>query len=259
MRKSRKKLILKFVCVLVLIFLALFGMNRFYSVRIDRLSGNLAQLTGRLNDYETSTKTVVCAAADIKAGERISAENLTVIEISEEAVPSDVCMSIKDALGVSRISLSAGTYLTAGMIAESKPDDDIRELEIQGIQTFGNIEQGECVDIRILYPDGTDYVVMSKKTVFGTNPEAEGLTMRISEEELLLMDSAMVDAYLFDGAVIYATAYIERELQSGAEVNYIPSVQAMDLIENDPNITKITSRYLLTMERARIEGRLSRE
>lgn len=259
MRKSRKKLVLELVAAVAAVGLVLFGVSRVYSGRIDELKENLAQLTGRLNDYEEATGTVVCAATDIMAGDRIKAENLKVVEVSKSVTPEDAFMTAKDVTGIARIDILAGTYLTAGMLAESKPDDDIRELEFIGIYASDEIQAGCYVDVRLKYPDGTDYVVLAKKNVFSINSANESLTLHVSEEELLMMDSALVDAYLFEGAKLYATEYIERELQAAAKVNYVPSQQSIELIKNDPNIVKIASEYLLSPERERVEGRMAKD
>lgn len=258
MRKSRKKLILKLVGATAVLALILLGVNKIYSSRLDELKENLTRMTGRLNDYEISTKTVVCAATDIRAGDRLSSANLKTVELPEQAIPEDVCLSVSGAEGIARISLTAGTYITKKMLADRLPEADVRELEFAGVHFYNGIQPGDNLDIRIIYPDGTDYVVLSKKTVFGIDEEKETLLLHVGEEELLLMDSAMVDVYLYEGAGLYATGYIESELQMASQVNYVPSAQASELILNNPNIKVVASEYLRTEERSILERRMSK-
>ena len=97
-------------------------------------------------------------------------------------------------------------------------------------------------------------MILSKKTVFGLDDE--GILLRVGEEELLLMDSAIVDASLFPGAYLYSTAYVEVLMQEAAVVNYTPAAAVIELIENDPNVVKAAAEYLSLTLRNDIEGRL---
>lgn len=257
MRKSKKRVIIKLLAAVLAAGLVLWVAGRLYLGKIGELTERMAQLKSKIDTYETAMRTVVCVATDIAAGDTLSSEKLKTVEIPADAVPADACLKVADVRGTARIDIAAGTYLTAAMLAGDRPGDDIRKTVFEGIEIPGDVGRGSCVDVRIVYPDGTDYVVLAKKDIFDADISGGSLTLQVNEEELLMMDSALADVCLFEGAGLYVTAYVERELQAAAYVNYIPSQQSIELIMNDPNVTTSILRYPAEAERGKIEGRLA--
>lgn len=117
--------------------------------------------------------------------------------------------------------------------------DDLRIHGFPYIQLTNQLQAGDYVDVRISFANGADFVLLSKKQVQAIAPLGEegtnSLWLIVSEEEILRLSSAAVDAYLNDGCSIYAIEYVS-DAQKEAVVNYVVSDLVKQLMEEDPNI-----------------------
>ena len=122
-----------------------------------------------------------------------------------------------------------------------KAEDDWRIHGFPYIKLTSNLKVGDYVDVRISFADGGDFVVLSKKQIQGLSPLREegtrALWLIVSEEEILRLASASVDAYCNEGCSIYAIQYVS-DTQKEATVNYVVSDTVKKLMEEDPNIVK---------------------
>lgn len=107
------------------------------------------------------------------------------------------------------------------------------------------------------YPNGESYVVLSKKTMKGYLPGTPTCYFWMTEEELLRMSAAIVDAGLYSGSTLFLTKYIEPNIQEASVVNYIPSLSVLSLLEDDPNILESTVQELSWEVRKELENRLA--
>jgi hypothetical protein len=110
----------------------------------------------------------------------------------------------------------------------------------------------------ILYPNGENFVVLSKKLLKGLQPDTSYCYLWVDEEELLRMSAAIVDAGLYPGSRLYMTRYIEANIQDPSIITYTPSISVLSLIENDPNIINRCSQVLNKEVRKALENRLAR-
>lgn len=173
---------------------------------------------------------------DIRAGEKIESDDLAEIEVVKATVPSDMPAK-EDAVGrYAKVSLSRNTPVSASMLYEGEvTPKDLRNQEFRLIELPSRLQTGEFIDVRVKFPTGEDFIVLSKKR---TEQLASGTVwVRMNEREILTMSSAIVDAYLND-ASIYAVTYVEPGLQQAAAVTYPSNARVLDLIENDPNIVQ---------------------
>lgn len=151
---------------------------------------------------------------------------------------------------LAKIDIYANTVITPDMVSEGQlVKSDVRTQEYNVIIPLTQLETGDYIDVRLRTPDGRDLIVVSKKEV--TIPEIEGIpsatTMWIdlSEEETLMMSSAIVESYMIQGAKLYAARYVEPGMQDGATETYVPNDETRALIENDPNIVEEAKNELL--------------
>ena len=127
---------------------------------------------------------------------------------------------------------------------------DIRTQEFNTIVLPTQIEDGDTIDVRLRLPNGTDYIVISKKKV--TIPTIDGvdsqntIKMDVSEEEILLMSNAIVEAYWINGSKLYATTYKEPGNQDNATPTYLPNNEVATLISMDPNIIDVAKNALIS-------------
>ncbi|WP_068785610.1 SAF domain-containing protein [Paenibacillus phocaensis] len=187
---------------------------------------------------------------DIPAGHRIGANDLKRVELPADSVPADLFASGEDIAGkYAKISLRSLTPLTEALLYEEDPiPDDLRWREMAFVQLPNLLEEKDVIDIRIQFPTGQDYILLSKKKV--ETLSSEMLTVTLSEAEILSLSSAIVDAYLHK-ASIYALAYVEPHLQSKPVPTYPVNESVMELIRKDPNIVQKAEQSLRLSNAAR--------
>ena len=155
---------------------------------------------------------------------------------------------------VAKVDMAANTVLTRQLVASADniSTDSVRTEEYNMIVLPTQIETGDYVDIRLILPGGQNYIVVSKKEVTVPNiagiPSEDTIWMNLSEQEILLMSNAIVEAYKIQGAKLYANIYTEPGMQEAATITYTPSREVADLIEANPNIVQeakqaLASRY----------------
>ena len=175
---------------------------------------------------------------------------------------------------IAKVDMKANTVIASSFIARSDDidTDDVRIQEYNSFVLPVDLFTGDYVDIRLLLPSGQDYIVSSKKLVTIPNVNGEYLTdtiqVKMSEEEILSMSNAIVEAYRIDGAKLYATKYSDAGLQETSSPTYVVSDEVAKLIESDPNIVStamaaLSARYnanngaLKNMRSQGINGALS--
>lgn len=190
------------------------------------------------------TRQVYIVSQPIKSGEKIIfGTNIKAIDI-ETSISSGLADG--SSLGInstSKINLEKGTILTTSMInKEEKLTDDVRYVEYNMITLPTEIQIGDYIDIRLILPSGQDFIVISKKQVEKINGDT--VTLKLSEGEILIMNSAIVEAYIMTASNLYAVEYVEPGNQKVAINTYRPTNQVLDLINTDPNIVTTAKESL---------------
>lgn len=177
----------------------------------------------------------------MKRNELLSETDLAVFEYdAEDARPY---VTAAQAAGTRLMADAAeGTRLTEDILYEGVPlTDDVRLHKYTCIKLTERMKKGDYVDIRISFANGADFILLSKKQIQDIAlPGEEGgsenaLWLHVSEEEILRLSSAVVDAFLNEGCSIYAVQYIQKS-QNAAVMNYKVNDVVEQLIADDPNI-----------------------
>lgn len=138
---------------------------------------------------------------------------------------------------VAKLDMGANTVMTQTLVAQSdeKTTDDVRIVDYNMIVLPVDLMTGDYIDIRLMLPNGQDFIVISKKMV--TIPEnadgtylADAIRLNMREDEILALSSAIVEAYGIQGAKLYAIRYKEAGLQSNAVPTYRPNQSVTNLI-----------------------------
>lgn len=147
-------------------------------------------------------------------------------------------------LSTSKINLEVGTILTTDMInTEGQPDTpDIRMQEYNMVILPTKLTAGETVDIRLRLPSGEDYIVLSKKYIEEAN--ANTIWIKVGEDEILTMSNAIVEAYIMEGSLLYATTYTDAGMQGSSTPTYVAKNSVINLMNTDPNITAVAKAAL---------------
>ena len=187
---------------------------------------------------------------NVNSGDKIELSDLTKVKVNKSAAPSDKIATVTDST-ISKLNLKAGTVITEDMVYDEGEEltNDVRIQEYNTIVLPSQLEDGQFIDIRLRLPDGTDFIVLPKKRV--EIPEINGaysestIKLSVTEQERLLMNNAMVDAYITKSSMLYATVYSEAGMQDSAKTTYVPSEIVINLIAGDPNIVDVARNELI--------------
>lgn len=96
------------------------------------------------------------------------------------------------------------------------------------------LKNNSYIDVRLSLATGQDFIVLSKKKVLGTN--ATTVWLQLNELEINLMNNAIVESYIIQGAKLYAAPYVEAGMQKKSIPTYVASSQVVNTINRNPNI-----------------------
>ncbi len=206
------------------------------------------------SNIEANQRSVYVTLRDIKTG-----EELTVDVIEKRRVFSsqlqETYISDNDIGALAMIDIPKETYVIHSMVTENSVSSELREAEYQVIYLGSNSIFGDTVDVRIAFPNGEDYIVLTKKLIRNIAADNLTITLWLAEEEILRMSSAIVDTYLYTGAKIYITKYIEPNLQEASFTTYEPSLATLQIIQKNPNIIETATNELSKEVRKALENR----
>lgn len=150
---------------------------------------------------------------------------------------------------IAKIDMDKNTLITSEMITTGEMlSADVRTQEYNMIILLSQLQTGDFVDIRLRLPTGEDYIVISKKQI--TIPTIEGVDstsciwIDLSENEILTLSSAIVEAYQMNGSKLYAAKYVEAGMQDAAEITYIPNDAILTQILADNNVVEKAKKAL---------------
>lgn len=155
---------------------------------------------------------------------------------------------------VAKVDMNKNTVITTELISKSDDvvQDDVRKQEYNMLVLPMDLTTGDYIDVRIQFPSGQDYIVVSKKevempTINGIDSE-DTLWINLSEDEILHMSCAIVEAFRINGTKLYVTKYTEPGMQEAATPTYPINASVRNQINNDPNIVEramneIRARY----------------
>lgn len=198
--------------------------------------------------YEAKTK--------IEAGSIVKTNMLNYVQ-SYSNQAQKYFMTKEDIGKVALISMEPETQILKGMLTKNLVDGNTREVEFNTFLINSNIKENDFVDIRIIFPNGEDYIVLSKKSMKQVNLESNNCFLWLTEDEILNMSSAIVDAYLYTGSKLYTTKYIEPNLQDASRITYQPSTSTLTLIKQDANIVNQAKSEVSKRLRKELENRLA--
>lgn len=185
----------------------------------------------------SSSKTVYMLTRDIKSGEAITASDVKSTKVVTDMTTDHIATSsnMSDAT-IAKVDLPKGAILSTSMITttDEKLTDDMRVQEYNMLILPTDLAKQDYVDIRIMFPNGQDYIVVAKKRVLQSS--ANTIFIKMSEDEILSMSNAIVEAYRVEGSMLYATKYEDPGMQNAATPTFPVSRETLAVIEKDPNI-----------------------
>jgi len=169
-------------------------------------------------------------------------------------------IDIKNVPVLAKIDMNENTVITPNLLVQSDEvvTDDTRQQEYNMVVLPVDLMTNDYVDIRLMTPDGQDFIVVSKAQVdVPVNNDGTYVTdtvrVNLREDEILAMSSAIVEAYGVLGSKLYATKYVEPAMQVAALPTYTPNAAVTaqidtngDGIIDNPNIVENAAQELAT-------------
>ena len=197
---------------------------------------------------------------DIEVGEPIKAEDLqsASMQLSANSGTIDVDNYIEPSIFygfdedtqeeyevnyTAKVKIQAGTVVTLSMLQEGGVPNDERLMEYSGIVLPTQLVNGNYIDIRMRISNGTETIVLAKKKVEQCTDTT--IWMKLTEKEILTMNSAIVDSYLVNGSQLRATVYTDPLMQEPLEENYPVNQDILYAITYNPNIVIEARKALL--------------
>lgn len=158
---------------------------------------------------------------------------------------------------IAKVTMKKNTVITTELLnkGDNVVQDDVRKQEYNMLILPIDLLTGDYIDVRLMLPSGQDYIVISKKeveipTINGTDSE-DTIWINLSEDEILHMSCAIVDAYRINGSKLYVTKYTEAGMQKAATPTYPLNESTTKLLQSDPNVlakamNEIRTRYATT-------------
>lgn len=260
MKNKYIKVLLKYkAIILVIIVLALlitmFVMNRKHQKEVEDIKAAHQQQVAELNSQiAANSRTGYVALTDIYQGD-ILQDGVNVSLTPFIAGADQSIYATADCLGKQAVvSIPVGTPITNNVIAPSTVEQ-LNERECTFIHLSANLLKGDFVDVRILFPNGESYIIVSKVSIQNPVILSNLVYLWMTEDEITRLDAAIVDANLH-GAIIYTTKYIVPEIEPANIVTYQPNAAVISAMTNNPNIVQQAAEALSIQAREGIESRL---
>ncbi len=180
----------------------------------DETIGNYA------DEIELNKKDVYVALRTIHLGEKIVTEGeYANVEFQVMASGLDESYYITDAEDgqTAVVQIEAGCPVMLNMVTPKEAAVDERFVELVETLPMTTQNNYDTIDVRVVFPNGEDYLVLTNKQVTDLNLTACLFTVQMTEDEIMRYQSACVDAYL-TGGMLYTTKYVEPTLQTGKDI-----------------------------------------
>lgn len=194
------------------------------------------------NEVGTDEKGNLFLMENNKKVELVKEENTDNYYRKDSDANNKVYVELAEKPLIAKIDLKANTIVTTKYLERSNEmtTNDTRLQSYNMIVLPADLSSGDFVDIRYKLPDGRDYIVLSKKEadipMYNGTYSTDTINLTMREDELLVLSSAIVDAYRTEGAELYAIKYVEPGNQEAAKTTYTVSQAIWDLIKADSNI-----------------------
>lgn len=207
----------------------------FYVRSVEKVKRECNQINEEMSvRIESATRGVYKTLADVPRGKVITEDMVSYDPNTLSDDSPDVFMTEEDIGKIATVNIAAGQIIEECMLADAL-EKNWQETELNCIWLSTNLKQFDTVDIRVLFPDGTDYIVAAKKDIRKLKLSVNNVFFWFTEDEILNIDAAIVDANLH-GARIYTTKYVKPEIEEANEVTYQPSNSVIELMNSDPNV-----------------------
>lgn len=250
------KKITSLVVLIILLLGLVAGVYLLYTTHINRLqTAYESQITALQMEAYNNKRQVYIPKETVTFGTVLTEDLFTVSDMSS-SLSQSLYMTNVDYGKIAKTELTAGIPVMSYMITEEAIQDDIRREEFNMFLLQSNLVKDEFVDVRMMFPNGEDYIVLSKKKIREINLAQNTVWCWLSEREILTISSAIVDAYIHKGTKLYVVTYVAPSDQKESIPTYPANLDVMRLMSTDPNLLDKSKLYLSQQARAALDARI---
>lgn len=253
-KKKNLRIVSIFLVIFILLFAAAVALLYMNKKAMDVKDDTITEL---LNEINSNKSFVYVATQDLQKGTKVEEGVNVMVQECVTALPESLYMGYEDAGKVLTVDVAKNQPIMDNMLTDEIFDNDTREVEIGVAQLMLDQMVNDYVDIRIMFPDASDYTVVSKIKMKNISLENNLFYANLSEDEIITLSSATLDAYTITGTKIYITRYVEPSLQENAIPNYPVKQETLLLMASDPNILHRAEKTLNAQARSELEARLA--
>lgn len=260
----RKKLKTRTIALIIVAVLLAMAVAAFVVTKMsldEEVEKSAQQAAEMLQNQQTVYVVSTADGSGITHGEIIE-DNVNVVKQTVYTGLEEYNYITEEDLGSTAIvDIYEGMTVMANMVTPLEIATDSREYEMQVVNLMVDQKENDYVDIRIMFPDGSDYLVLPKKQIRNLSLENCVFWTYLNEEEILRMASATIDAFTITGTKIYATRYVESNLQKEATPTYLVNATVQDMMDSnsayyDKNLLTKAISTLNALARKSMEERL---
>lgn len=218
-----------------------------------QLMAQNAQVQAQLDQIGQMTE-VYEVQGKVFGGNQIKQEDLVPVSIPVSACGDSSVTDMNELIGkYYKIDIKPGTILTKDMLMDevsAEASRYTRDILLTAVPV--TLMVGDYVDIRMMLPNGEDYIVVAHKRV--ELLYSNTITIKMSEEEQAIWNSAMIDLAVYgeSGCILYLTRYLDPGVDTDAVATYPVQHDAENWVKFNPNIQD-TTRCINTTLRDHID------
>lgn len=163
---------------------------------------------GKENEYLTEQvsvgmRNVYIAVEMLPKGSILTGDNVKP-EVRYSDAPQSYFITEEDIGKELSVDVTEGMYLTKNMLLSA--EGNRRDVFISDVEIPEDLQDGNRIDVRIRYPNAEDYSVLSDK-ILQKSSSGNGMMLKLTEEEILTLSSAIADKSSYSGVRLYAVGY----------------------------------------------------
>lgn len=171
------------------------------------------------------------AATDIRMGEMITETNV----VYSASIVSDIdianFITEEDFGKCAVVNIPGGTPVMLTEVSDPM-EYKLTERQCGFIYLNSNLVANDFVDVRIMFPNGVDKVVVPKTPIKSPQPLINACYLWLTEAQNDLLSAAIVDANL-NGAKIYVNKYINPAVEEASIITYQPNIDVIEYMKSN--------------------------
>lgn len=239
------------ILILVIVGLLMFMVIRGKNKEVDDLKIEVEDLSWQVDVFGEIIDVYTVTSAK-KSGEVFDQSDVETMALPSSQVNEQYITDLEELNNcIYKIDVEPGMPLVKGLFFREILTQTDRYADVVADLFPVGAKIGDYYDLRIVTPNGLDYIVLSKKRVV----EFYGSAVRfiLTEEEIHQYQSALVDTFINPGTYLYMSTYVEPAMQKRATIYYPVSDLVRAVMEIDPNIVQLAESDMIAKRRLAFE------